>query len=158
MSDEEEPEELEPKKKSKALLISLVLGVVLGGGAFFAIYSGMILGAPAPEEEMASEENAKEPLVFVPIEPMTVSLGPRAETLLRFSAQLEVDPYHSDDVANLTPRILDILNGYLRAVDIAELEDPASLIRFRSQMLRRIQLVTGPDHVRDLLITEFVFR
>jgi flagellar FliL protein len=54
------------------------------------------------------------------------------------------------------PRVLDVLNSYLRAVEVAELEDPAALVTLRAQMLRRIQLVTGPDRVRDVLITEFV--
>ena len=49
-----------------------------------------------------------------------------------------------------------MLNSYLRAVSINELEDPSSLIRLRAQMLRRIQIVTGEGQVRDLLVTEFV--
>ena len=54
------------------------------------------------------------------------------------------------------PRIVDVMNGYLRALDAAELENPAALVRLRAQMLRRIQIVTGEGRVRDLLITEFV--
>jgi flagellar FliL protein len=49
-----------------------------------------------------------------------------------------------------------VLNGYLRAVDAADLEDPAALVRVRAQMLRRVQLVTGEGRVRDLLVTEFL--
>ena len=56
----------------------------------------------------------------------------------------------------LLPRIVDVMNGYLRALDAAELENPAALVRLRAQMLRRIQIVTGEGRVRDLLITEFV--
>jgi flagellar FliL protein len=63
---------------------------------------------------------------------------------------------YAGEVAMLKPRILDVLNGYLRAVDPAELEDPAALVRLRAQMLRRIQIVTGEGRVRDLLVTEFV--
>ncbi len=51
---------------------------------------------------------------------------------------------------------MDILNGYLRAVDVRDLEDPSALIRLRAQMLRRIQIVTGEGRVKDLLIMEFV--
>ena len=56
----------------------------------------------------------------------------------------------------LRPRILDVLNGYLRAVEVAELEDPSALVRLRAQMLRRIQVVAGEGRVNDLLISEFV--
>ena len=54
------------------------------------------------------------------------------------------------------PRVLDVLNTYLRAVDVRDLEQPSAIPRLRAQMLRRIQVVTGPDRVRDLLITEFI--
>jgi flagellar protein FliL len=69
---------------------------------------------------------------------------------------LEVSGPHSAEVTLLKPRILDVLNSYLRAVEVAELEDPSALVRIRAQMLRRIQIVTGEGRVRDLLITEFV--
>jgi flagellar FliL protein len=62
----------------------------------------------------------------------------------------------TQEVTLLLPRIMDVLNGYLRAIDITQLEDPAALIRIRAHMLRRIQIVTGEGRVRDLLITEFV--
>jgi flagellar FliL protein len=51
---------------------------------------------------------------------------------------------------------MDVLNGYLRAVEVAEIEDRSALIRLRAQMLRRVQIVTGEGRVRDLLVTEFV--
>jgi flagellar FliL protein len=54
------------------------------------------------------------------------------------------------------PRILDVLNSYLRAIDVASIEDPQAMARLRAQMLRRIQIVTGEGRVRDLLVTEFV--
>ena len=60
------------------------------------------------------------------------------------------------DVEAIKPRIIDVLNGYLRAVRVSDLEDPTVLIKLRSQMLRRVQVVTGPGYVRDLLIMEFV--
>ena len=56
----------------------------------------------------------------------------------------------------LAPRILDVLNSYLRAIETASIEDPQAMARLRAQMLRRIQIVTGEGRVRDLLITEFV--
>jgi flagellar FliL protein len=158
MAEEENTQENAPPKKSKkGLLIGLVLALVLGGGGFYAVFSGMVL-APSDKTESAKDKTEDLPEIkFVALEPMVVSLGADARKVLRFNAQLEVEPSRADDVSHLMPRILDVLNGYLRAVDIAELEDPAALIRLRAQMLRRIQLVTGTGHVRDLLITEFVF-
>ena len=54
------------------------------------------------------------------------------------------------------PRVLDVLNTYLRAVEVRDLEQPSSAARLRAQMLRRVQVVTGEGRVRDLLVTEFV--
>ncbi|MDA8746702.1 flagellar basal body-associated FliL family protein [Litoreibacter sp.] len=158
MSETEETEETAPAPKSKkGLVIGLVLALALGGGSFFAVYSGMVLGH---SEEVASDDMPLEdmqPATFVAMTPLVVSLGSRSNYQLRFNAELEVEPSKQGDVENLMPRILDVLNGYLRAVDVRELQDPTALIRLRAQMLRRIQLVTGTGHVRDLLITEFVF-
>jgi flagellar FliL protein len=75
---------------------------------------------------------------------------------LRFTSQLEVAGNHSEEVTLLLPRIMDVMNSHLRAIEVAALEDPAGLVRMRAQMLRRIQMVTGEGRVRDLLVTEFV--
>lgn len=60
------------------------------------------------------------------------------------------------EVTGIKPRVVDVLNSYLRAVDVATLEDPTAMLRIKAQMLRRIQIVTGEGRVRDLLISEFV--
>lgn len=167
MADSEEPKEEDldetPKKGGKkGLLIGAVLAIALGAGGFYAVYSGMILGGghetataeSAPEGEVLA---TLEPVAFVPLEPLVISLGNAAQNRhLRFRAELEVEPGTEADVANLTPRVMDVLNSYLRAVDMPDLEDPTALINLRAQMLRRIQLVTGEGRVRDLLILEFV--
>ena len=67
-----------------------------------------------------------------------------------------MNPGAEADVTKLTPRVMDVLNSYLRAVAVSDLEDPSALVSLRAQMLRRIQLVTGEGRVRDLLIMEFV--
>lgn len=149
-----------PKKKGKkGLFIGLFLALALGGGGFFAVYSGMILGSN--DEEHGAEENAPvadlAPVAFVPLDPLVISLGRMAENRhLRFRSQLEVDPQYLDDVTVLAPRVMDVLNSYLRAVSVTDLEDPAALVSLRAQMLRRVQLVTGEGRVRDLLVMEFV--
>ena len=92
-----------------------------------------------------------------PIDPILVSL-PRSEAPrhLRFRAEIETLPGQQESLIEIMPRILDVLNSYLRAVSTEDLERPTALIRLRAQMLRRIQLVAGERAVRDLLVTEFV--
>lgn len=159
MAEDAEPQDVAPKKKSKKpLLIGLVLALLLGGGGFYATWSGMILGgggdAHAAEEPAVSALPA---IAFVPIDPLVISLGAAGNNRhLRFSSQVEVNEAHAEEVTKLLPRIVDVLNGYLRAIDVKEFDDPAALVRMRAQLLRRIQVVTGNGRVRDFLVTEFV--
>lgn len=147
-----------PKKRSKKpLLIGLVLALVLGGGGFYATFSGLILGSGGDHAEEESGPGPLTGIAFVPLETIVVSLGPDSGSEhLRFTAQLEVADSAEADVTILSPRILDVVNSYLRAIDTASIEDPHAMARLRAQMLRRIQVVTGEGRVRDLLITEFV--
>jgi flagellar FliL protein len=146
----------EPVKKTRKLplMIGLLGAVVLGAGAFYATFSGMVLG---PGDHADAAVDALPSMTFVAVDPIMISLGPSASARhLRFAAQLEIEGTHADDVRLLLPRIVDVLNGYLRAVEVAQLEDPSALVRLKAQMLRRIQIVAGEGRVRDLLISEFV--
>ncbi len=162
MADEEEEAEEPAKKSRKPLLIGLILAVVLGGGGFYAAWSGMILGSAhepgQPATESAAAKDAPLPdVVFVPVQPLVVNVGSgNAQRHLRFQAQLEVARDAEEDVVKLLPRVVDVFNGYLRAIDASELERTNALVRLRAQMLRRVQVVAGEGRVRDLLIMEFV--
>jgi len=156
-----DPIDVDPPKSSKMpLIIGIVLALLGAGGGFYAVQSGLFSAPDATDDSYAAEvvDHSEAPAVaFVPLDPLVVSL-PREEgrVFLRFAAQLEVEPSHAAEVEALKPRIVDVLNGYLRAVDLAELEDPTALMRLRGQMLRRVQIVTGEGRIRDLLIMEFV--
>ena len=63
---------------------------------------------------------------------------------------IEVAPESLNDVTTMTPRILDVLNTFLRAVDERDFELPRGMLRLRAQMLRRVQLVTPQGVVRDV--------
>lgn len=157
MAEADTPQDAAPTKRSRLpLILGVMLAIGLGGGGFYATYSGLILSPDAA----AQAEDTPGPLpdiAFVPVDPVVISLGPSARNRhLRMTAQLEVDKPHAAEVTLLLPRILDVLNGYLRAIEIAQIEDPAALVRIRAQLLRRIQMVSGEGRVRDLLITEFV--
>ena len=161
MAETENTEEEMPKKASKLpLVLGLALAVLGGGGGFFAVYSGMILApeAPAPLAEEVPPGQVKDmpQVAFVPVDPMVISLGPGGARHLRFQAQLEVGTPYEAEVTKLMPRVVDVLNSYLRALEPEDLEAGSALIRLRAQMLRRVQIVTGGERVKDLLIMEFV--
>ncbi len=147
-----------PKRGPKRLLLTGLVALMAAGGAFGATYLGLIpIGGSHERGKDGDTSNPLAELGFVAIPPLIVSLGAAEEGRhLRFVAQIETSKSGTSEVEHLMPRIVDVINGYLRAVDVAQLEDPSALIRLRAQILRRVQMVTGPDQVRDVLITEFV--
>ena len=163
MANPEEPEDEEPKKKTSKLplIIGLVLSIVGGGGGFYAVQSGFLFGGESQGAEQAELGHAPPSVTempdvaFVPVEPLVVSLDGKGSHL-RFRAQLEVDSAYKGEVERLMPRVVDVLNNYLRALDVEDLSNSRSLARLRAQMLRRVQIVTGGGRVSDLLIMEFV--
>ncbi|MHA6264146.1 flagellar basal body-associated FliL family protein [Arenibacterium sp. CAU 1754] len=152
----------EPAKSGKAsMILGLVLALAGAGGGYYAVHAGYFPpGAHGPEHpptEHAPPPDSLPDIAFVAVDPIVITLGyPQAVQHLRFRAQLEVEAAHESDVALLMPRVVDVLNGYLRALEISELRDPLALTRLRAQMLRRVQIVTGKGRVRDLLIMDFV--
>lgn len=150
-----------PPKKSgrKGLIIGLLLACVGAGGGFVATQGGLFGSGHGSESGhgQGGHAAAMPDLEFVEIDPILISLhDSTVATHLRFRAQLEVAAKHKSDVAHLSPRIVDLMNGYLRALDPADFEDPMILTRIRSQLLRRVQIVAGPGQVNDVLIMEFV--
>lgn len=155
-----------PRKRGRGLVVGLVAALALGGGGFYAVRSGLVDPGPllagggqggGHGGEHGAAGALPDGLAFVPLEPIVVSLPPGSSArLLRFGGQLEVAPESRELVAAVLPRVVDVLNTFLRAVEPADLAAPSALAPLRAQMLRRIQVVTGEGQVRDLLITEFV--
>lgn len=156
------PEEAEEEKKSSKmpLILGLVAALAGGGGGFYATFSGMILAPESPEmaEEVAEDAPPGLPdVAYVEMDPIIVTLFPASRGQhLQFRAQLEVPSQYAADVESVLPRVIDVLNGYLRAVETSDIESASALTRLRAQMLRRVQIVAGPGRVNDLLIMEFV--
>lgn len=160
----------EPAKSGKKpLMIGLVLAVAGAAAGYFGVTMGLIpIGqAAAPAGEHAKADHADgahddspgdlPDVAFVALEPIILSLSESGTIRhLRFRAQLEVEAAYEQDVAAILPRVTDVLNSYLRAIDPADLGDSLALTRLRAQMLRRIQIATGKGRVRDLLIMDFV--
>ncbi len=152
-----------PQEARKSSKVPMILGIVAalagGGGGFYATFSGLILASESSDQvvEDDAQPDALPDVAFVPVEPMTVSLSPASQGRhLRFRAQLEVPSQYAGDVETLLPRVVDVLNGYLRALETRDIDSPAAMTRLRAQLLRRVQVVAGPGRVNDLLIMEFV--
>ena len=155
----------------KLLAVASLLALAIGGGVFYGVRSGT-LPLPVPErwlgelagkgadgapEAAAAATAAYSPGAYVHLEPFVVSLGREASANhLKVSLVIEVTPGREGEVEAAKPRVLDVLNVFLRAVDERGFEVPRSMERLRAQMLRRVQLVSPEGAVRDVLIQEFV--
>lgn len=144
------------RSSSRAILMALPVALLAGGGAFYVAWSGLL---PIPAAQEPGLQAGAPAIAHVPLRGLVVTVGrPGAASQLIFSADIEVPAEAEREVSALMPRFIDVLNGYLRALEPEELQAPAALARLRAQMLRRLQIVAGEGAIRDLLIIEFVLR
>ncbi|MFD1344035.1 flagellar basal body-associated FliL family protein [Litorisediminicola beolgyonensis] len=157
-----------PKGSKLPLILGLILALLGAGGGYYAVIAGLLpvghgdAGASHTEAEksLLPSRHDVSPLgdiAFVDLPPLVVSLNPSSSAShLRFTATLEVPRDAEAEVREVQPRILDAMNGYLRALDPKDFESRGALMLVRSQLVRRIELVIGPERLRDLLVLEFV--
>ncbi|MEO1611086.1 MAG: flagellar basal body-associated FliL family protein, partial [Pseudomonadota bacterium] len=149
---EEEAAE-KPKGGLKRLAPLILAPLLLGGGGFYAAYSGMIGGGSSPEaveEEEAKPAAPVNEVAFMQLDEMVVPLAPTARSrILVFGASLEVEPEALPEIEKLRPRLMDVLNTYLRVVDHEALEDPSAMPLLRARLLRRLSVVAAPVEPRD---------
>jgi len=152
-----------PKKSSKkGLMIGAVLALLGAAGGYYVTASGLLGKASEAEGKTAENADAGHAIDalpdvgFVDLPPVIVSVNSGDSRHLKFHAQLEVAAGHEAEVEKMIPRIMDVMNGYLRAINLSDLEDSLALVRIRGHLLRRIGIVVGEGRVRDVLVTEFV--
>lgn len=147
----------QPKRSFLPVIFGLALAAIGAGGGFYLVYSGTLFSGESGGEQGSVSVPALLDTTFVALDPMVVSLGPGSQNRhLRFTAHLEVNKPFAAEVEQLRPRIMDVLNSYLRAIETRDFDDVSALTRLRAQMLRRLQIVAGDGRIRDLLIVEFV--
>ncbi|XAT62436.1 flagellar basal body protein FliL [Rhodobacteraceae bacterium Araon29] len=140
------------------LIISFILSLILGFGAFYLIQYLYPSHTESTHKSLVSDQAYDaDDFAFVPLDPIIISFGKGADkSHLRLRAQLEVPSAQQHKVEQLKPRIVDVLNTFLSAIELSELEQPAALSLLRAKMLRRVKIVLGETTVNELLISEFV--
>lgn len=159
-------EEAAPKKSRKPMLIGLILFVLLGGGGFYATFSGMLSvselmgGSSESDDDQAADEHPDgHAFAFASIGEMVIPLGPKANSdFLILEAEVEVSPGEKEGIEAQMPRIRDMFNTYLRAVEARDLEAQDATLRLRAHLLRRIGVLVAPLEARDLLFTTFILK
>ncbi|MEZ5892627.1 MAG: flagellar basal body-associated FliL family protein [Parvularculaceae bacterium] len=111
----------------------------------------------APAAKPIGQVQHTEDATFLVLEPMIVSIQPIGRARhLKISLVFETDDDGAEELIDRGFYIQDVLNTFLRSVDSTVLEDPASMTRLRSQILRRVKSVAPDANVGAVLITEFV--
>lgn len=154
----------DPKKKggiAGAIVTPLIVGAV-SFGTVFLLPTNEALPLSVSHDAVASETLTAHELMptnldVVEMKEFVVSIHD-GKNILRMRLALEVPKEARDEVDPNELRLRDAYMGYLRAVDIAELQDPDFLPQLRAQLLRRSKLVLGQDKVAGILITDFLIR
>lgn len=139
------------------VVVGSLLGLMGAAGGYYAVSSGLIMTSKPAQIAKAGDARPRLDVSFIPVDPIVVALNSRDDVRhLQFRAQLEVPSEFGAEVEAIMPRVVDVLNGYLSALEARDLENTSALTRLRGQMLRRVQIVTGRERVNDVLIMEFV--
>ena len=167
---EEEPEGEDGEEASssggkKKLLIIVGAVVLLLIGAAAAVFFSGILDSEETEEsaekegkEGAEAEMAKK-TYFIDLDEMKVNLNTteRRQSLLKIKVSLEVA--EQKDVAvvqELTPRVVDNFQTYLRELRLDDLRGSAGMYRLREELLTRISIAVEPAKVKAVLFKEMI--
>ena len=161
----EDGEEASSSGGKKKLLIIVGAVVLLLIGALGDVYKRQILDSEETEEstekegkEGAEAEMAKK-TYFVDLDEMIVNLNTteRRQSLLKIKVSLEVA--EQKDVAvvqELTPRVVDNFQTYLRELRLDDLRGSAGMYRLREELLTRINIAVEPAKVKAVLFKEMI--
>jgi len=152
-----------PPKKKGGLIATLVTPLVLGGVAFGTVYflPEKDVESHVPVEVVAQEKaidiGVPTDMETISLSVMTVSIGQNKQ-VLRIGITLEAPAESISYISPDDPRLRDAFMGYLRAIEVSQLQDAAFMAQLRSQLLRRAKLVLGAENVYGVLITDFLVR
>ncbi len=142
------------RKKLLILISSVALLSVIGAGAWF---SGLLPFFQKAEPVAAVSAPAALP-VFVDLPEVIVNLnaGGRRATFLKMTMKLELAAEDQAAVQALLPRVMDLVQTYLRELRPDELRGSMGTHRLREELLSRINIAVAPARVRDVLFVEML--
>jgi flagellar FliL protein len=113
----------------------------------------------AEDGHAAPKEPAGPRVIFVDLPDVLVNLNSDSKRMrflkLRLAVEVSTQPV-ADTVVQLTPRIMDSFQLYLRGLTVDDLAGPAALYRLKQEMLARINLALDPSRIDDVLFKEML--
>lgn len=149
----------EKKKSNSIVKLALFIGIpilLLGGVAAFLFLTETghhLMGKKDKEKE--PEKEKPEALSFYTIPEMMVNLIPNGKKtpFLRLGLKLELpDAEAQKAIDSLSPRIIDQYQMYLRGLRVEDIENTAGIHRLREELLKRVNIVTSPIKIKNVLI------
>ena len=135
-----------------ALLILTVLAVGLGGGCGFIIPPMPLVEVEQHLEELAPK---KPDMLVVPLAPITTNLAGGGGSWLRLEAMLLMSPEVGENAQILASKIGDDLIGFLRTVDLEQLEGGSGYQHLREDLNDRVRL-RSEGKVTELLVQALI--
>ena len=165
-----------PKKKGgkKKLLMLAAIPLVLSGvvaGLWFGGILPPLLGMGGEDKDKAkaemhpadqpAEAAAVKPPTFIDVPEMVSNLNSagKRQAFVKLKARLELAKADDLLVAQAAmPRVVDLLQTYLRETRPEELRGSAGTWRLREELIARANIAVAPAHVIDVLFTEMLIQ
>jgi flagellar FliL protein len=153
----EQPEQASGKRRLILIAIPVVLVLALAGLWFSGVLPHL-LGLDGPKEHVGEP---LPPPSYVDVPEMVANLnsGTHRPSYVKVVARMEVP--RPDDVAKVKaamPRLLDIMQTYLREMRPEELRGSAGTYRLREELLARANVAVAPAKVSDVLFTQMIIQ
>lgn len=155
------PEGARGKGKRKLLLIAApLLLVALATGGYFGGFLDPLLGRKPSTAAGADQEAARHrPPAFVDLPELITNLdtGGRRTSYVKLRAKIEIAREEdAQAIQAAMPRIVDLLQTYLREMHPDELRGSVGTYRLREELLARIDAAVAPVQAEDVLFVELI--
>ena len=125
--------------------------------AFAAALSTLPAGEAAAVTESEAATTATPSVIFMSLPPIVANLYTENDFQRFLSIEMSielVDPADEVAIQNAMPRVLDLIQAYLRDIAPEDLDGSAGMYDLRRNLLHRIRLGVAPVEVSDLLFRE----
>lgn len=149
---------IKARLRGRTLLILVGLALTLCGGV--ATYFFLFKTANTHTAQNESTAPLTPPkAVFSDMQDILVNIQSSDATpaYLKLGISLELDDEaQKAAITALMPRITDQFQAYLRELRLDDLKGAAGVLRLKEELLRRVNVVAAPYHVRDVLLKEMI--
>ena len=167
-----ETEETAEAPKSSGMGAMIAAAVAALAGSFAVSYfSGSpepqkMASCEAPDKELVKAEAepvkagiANKDQVYIELDEILITIGSEPATrYLKLTLAIATHSGEENKIKKAQPILADAFNGYLRSIELSELEDPTFYPYLREQLSRRAELVLGAAVSDGVLITDFLLR